>query len=89
MARPLKKVGKDASVHPATLKKVEPYKPRRPKRPRSVRTTPVIVRLDLRLHRKDVVTVALSLAEGDIYRIEQVGTNDLIVHNTRNWRYLK
>jgi hypothetical protein len=88
MGKPMKKVSRDASVHEKTVKEAAQQKPAR-RKPKRVSREPVIVRLDLRMHDPAVRAVAHSLAKGDLKRIEQVGPNDLIVHNNSNWRYLR
>ena len=90
MARALQVFGKDACLHEKAVVAAAEYKrPRRRQNLRAVRKEPVIVRLDLRMHLPEVKETALRLADGELKRIEQVGPNDLIVHNDTKWRYKK
>lgn len=88
--RELQIMGKDARLSEKTVQKATKAKPRR-KSTTSKRDnySRAVSKLDLRIHDPAVSKTARSLAGGDIRRIEQVAVNDLIVHNSPDWRKQK
>lgn len=80
-------MGKDARLAEKTVKKATRVKTTKKRATRKRDTySQVVTKLDLRIHDQRVAKTARSLAGGDLLRIEQLGVNDLVVHNNHNWR---
>lgn len=82
MARPLKKVCRDASLHEESVKKVAAHKPVRRRRQADKKVHEVTtMRMDMRVWR-----AALEIAGNDRYRIQVISESEVIVWNNHKWR---
>ena len=82
------RVGKDARLHEKVVKKVAvgtltPVKARRPRRTAKDRKAHAMTRIKV---VPQVWAEAMRLADKDRYRIQVLGTTEVIVWNNANWR---
>lgn len=75
MPKPLKRVCRDASLHPTTVSEAAKHLQKRTRKA-APRNPVTIVKVDLRVWRK-----ALELAGREISRIEVISPTNVIVHN--------
>ena len=82
MKNNMKKVGRDASVHPATLSGKIPTYDKGKARMKSANPNG---RLAVTQMHDEVWATALELAGGDVTRIERISHDEVIVHN-EGWK---